>query len=92
MKTESAMAVITSNKECCFKNRVDRMMLAIRSADKTRIPFFFLSSSQCQTAMFTPMELYTWMLGNRFVGVSISYKYCTSCVNTLSRANSWGLR
>ena len=35
-------------------------------------------------------ELYTWMLGNRFVGVSDAYSRCTMCTKMLSLANVSG--
>lgn len=52
-------------------NTVDKMMETHRINDPMRMPRFFSSLALFITAMWQPSELYTWMLGQRFVGVSV---------------------
>lgn len=92
MMAASPKAVSTSKKECCFKNIVDKIMETQRIPEPIRIPFLSESRSQCRIARCAPMELYTWMLGKRFVGVSVLYKKATSCVKILSRGITAGLK
>ena len=50
--------------------------------------FTFLSlpkRSLFTTARWTPTELYTWMLGNRLVAVSVLYRNAHNLVKMLSR-------
>jgi len=63
-------AVVTSNTECCLINMVDKIIETHKTNEQARIPFFFSSRALFITAMWQPRELYTWMLGQRFVGVS----------------------
>ena len=56
-------APTTSITECCFKNIVARQIRTIRTPDAPMIIGCFFNSSLWQTAMWTPTELYTWMLG-----------------------------
>ncbi len=66
----STIPVATSKTECCFKNMVEATMLSARSAEPRRTGRLDLKLSQWHTAAWMAIELYTWMLGNRFVAVS----------------------
>ena len=63
------MPVTTSKTECCLISMVERMMDSANMPDAIRM-LFFLPSALCVRAKWAPMELYTWMLGHRLVGVS----------------------
>ena len=52
-----ANAVITSKKECCFKNIVDKMMLTHNSKETNFVFFFSRKHSLFVTAICTPREL-----------------------------------
>lgn len=64
-------AVVTSNTECCLISIVDKMIEMHKTNEQVRIPFFFSRCALFITAIWQPRELYTWMLGQRFVGVSV---------------------
>ena len=76
--------VITSNKECCLMNTVDRIMENAKMPEPMEISFLLRSVLLCITARWAPMELYTWILGQRFVGVSVFQRAETREVKILS--------
>ena len=53
---------------------------------------FFLPSALCVRAKWAPMELYTWMLGHRLVGVSACHSIEIIWVKTLSLGITGGRR
>lgn len=63
-------AVRTSNTECCFINIVDAMMDDDNIREAALMPFLFSKFLLLIIAKCAPSELYTWMLGQRLVGVS----------------------
>ena len=71
-------------------NIVDKMMENIKINEMV---FTFLSlpkRSLFTTARWTPTELYTWMLGNRLVAVSVLYRNAHNLVKMLSRSKVVG--
>ena len=78
--------------ECCFKNTVDRQMETIRMAEPARTQGYFLKDSLFMMAMWVPMELYTWMLGNTLVGVSVWYRAATMPENIFLPGSMAGLK
>ena len=64
-------AVTTSKTECCLMNMVDNIIERLKTKEEAWShflpdkPFVFIS------ARCAPKELYTWMLGHKFVGVSV---------------------
>lgn len=77
------MPVTTSKTECCLISMVERMMDSANMPDAIRM-LFFLPSALCVRAKWAPMELYTWMLGHRLVGVSACHSIEIIWVKTLS--------
>lgn len=92
MTVPRIIPVVTSNTECCLINMVDRMMEKASIPEAIRIPFLFLNPALLITAKCAPMELYTWMLGHKLVGVSIFHRKDTACVKILSRGITAGLK
>ena len=78
--------VTTSKTECCFKNMVDRIMLVIKRKEVVFAFLLPLNSLLLQRARCIPRELYTCMLGNRFVAVSEEYSQDTIWVKMLFRS------
>ena len=66
-------AAITSVTECCFKNIVARHIRIQRIEDKVFVKVCPFNALQRSNAKLTASELYTWILGNTFVEVSIAY-------------------
>lgn len=92
MKAAITNAVMTSNTECCFKNTVDIIIRELITVAPIRILKLFVNCGDFHTASQTPIELYTWMLGNRLVGVSILYKERTILIKILLSVKMTGLK
>jgi len=75
------MAPTPSITECCFKKTVDRQMETMRIPEPMWAQWYFLRIPLLIMAMWVPMELYTWMLGNTFVQVSVLYTVATRAEN-----------
>ena len=76
-------AVITSNMECCLINIVDKIIKELIIKEPIFIFLFDANALLWITAKNTPKELYTWILGHKFVDVSMWYKENTSFVKIL---------
>ena len=85
-------AVSASNAECRLMNMVDRMMEMHSTRDAVFTPLLPARALLCAMAKCAPSELYTWMLGQRFVGVSAKYNPDTILVKMLSRGMTKGLK
>lgn len=71
---------------------VDATMEEERISDTVLIPLLCSRLLLLIIAKCAPSELYTWMLGQRFVGVSMLQSLLTIRVNILSLGKSWGLK
>ena len=67
------IAPITSTTECCFKNTVARHIRMQRMEDNVFVIICPFKALQRSNAKLTASELYTCILGNTFVEVSIVY-------------------
>ena len=74
MIAASPNAVNTSNIECCLINTVERTMEDASIKDETRIMGLSMKKLLFAIAKCSPIELYTWILGQRFVAVSVLYR------------------
>jgi len=70
MTMDKINAVMTSKTECCLMSMVDNTMDIHKSPDVHCTNLFLASRSLLAIARCVPSELYTWMLGHRFVAVS----------------------
>lgn len=84
-------APITSITECCFKNTVE-IQIKIQVIKEQRLIILWSSIALHFTrAIWIASELYTWILGNTLVGVSVAYIVATVAEKILSLGKTVGL-
>ena len=67
----------TSRIECCFKHTVAIQMDTIRIPEAHTRGLFFERVWLRQMEIWTPMELYAWMLGNTLIHGSMLHSFAT---------------
>lgn len=71
---------------------VENIMLTPRASIEALITLWPAKHLLRHTAIIIATELYTWILGKMFVGVSVAYRFLIRSIKMLSWSNVLGLR